>query len=130
MKTKSFSIFLLVISLLISCKKDNNSDPSANGYIAVKQGPWEFELIYDGDIFLHFTGGNLNQKKSYVYFDNDSYFAGYLDGDFWSGENTIQRFIFAGKFSGTPADTFNGTLTTTDGSNKTVEMIGKYGKFK
>jgi hypothetical protein len=130
MKTKTFCSLLILITLIISCKKDDEREPLESGYITVIQGPWEFELISNGAILLHFTGSNLNQKKAYIYFGNDSFFSGYLDGHSWSGENKVEQFKFAGNFSGNPADTFIGTLTLTDGSNKSVEMKGKYGKFE
>ncbi len=103
-------------------------DPGSN-CIQVKEGGWEFCLMNEGNCFLQFVDGDLRQTECYVSYDDDSVFEGPLVDNRWSGENPLEQFTFSGYFSGSPANSFSGTLTLTDGSGLTVEMIGQYGSL-
>jgi hypothetical protein len=103
-------------------------DPGSN-CVDVREGGWEFCLMNEGNCFLQFSDGDLTQTECYVSYDDDSIFAGPLVDRYWSGENSLEQFRFTGYFSGTPANSFSGTLTLTDGSGLSVDMIGQYGSL-
>lgn len=104
------------------------TDPGSS-CVDVREGEWEFCLMNEGNCFLQFVDGELTQTNCFVSYDDDSIFAGPVAGSTWSGENTPEMFRFSGNFYGNPAESFSGTLTLTDGSGHSVEMIGHYGSI-
>ncbi len=86
------------------------------------------ENIHDfngtGRIILEFVDGNLKQNNCFVSYDNDNYFSGSINGNYWEGINTIEKFQFKGTFSGNPANRFVGTWKTTEGTDASGEMRG------
>lgn len=95
--------------------------------ISVAEGGWEFEWRYRGTTFLEFTDGDLKQSGCNVSYDDDNIFSGPLEGNRWSGENTVEQFRFSGTFSGSPATSFTGSWEDTSGSGYTGEMYGVRG---
>jgi hypothetical protein len=100
---------------------------SSEGCVAVSQGGWEFEWLSRGVRIIGFTDGSLKQSGCYVSYDFDNIFAGQLDGNFWKGTNTVEKFEFEGRFLGNPADRFEGTWKMTDGTGNSGEMLGYKG---
>jgi hypothetical protein len=96
--------------------------------VDVRQGPWTFCVEDDwGNCILEFSGGNLTQTRCFLSYDEDAIFAGQLTGRRWEGENPVQQIAFYGDFYGTPAESFEGVIMTTDGSGVTSPLTGHYG---
>jgi len=96
--------------------------------VDVKQGPWTFCIEDEwGTCILEFVGGELTQTGCFVSYDEDAIFAGQLTGRRWEGENPAEQIAFYGDFYGTPADSFEGIIMTTDGSNVSAPLTGHYG---
>ena len=95
--------------------------------IAVDEGGWEFEWRYNGITVMMFTGGDLRQSGCHLTYDDDNIFSGPLDGALWEGENPVGEFKFSGTFSGSPANSFQGTWTDLSGSGNSGQMYGVKG---
>lgn len=82
-----------------------------SGCITVREGPWEFDLSFNGNVILSFVKGELTQSGCNLSYDRDRVFNAPLVGNRWSDDVEQVGFSFTGTFSGSPATRFAGTWT-------------------